>query len=130
MFAKNVILVKENNDSIDAFIEAFPITSYPEYMLKQVLENLNDIFMIKEPSVTVLFENDVRSIFNNIALTFSNEFASAEYLVVVNGDNIVAVDINDIVSLSEVLCVDKIPSESLIDTIKKECKMIVDLDKL
>lgn len=130
MFSKNVVLIKESKDSVEAFIEQFPITSYPEYCLKQVVENLEDILLIKDPMMTILFDGNEQSIINNIALQFNNEFAHAEYLVIVNDDDIVAVDINDVISLTEVLLIDKKPNESLIDTIKIECKMIVNLDKL
>ena len=130
MITKNVVLIKENTDSIDLFIEKFPVTSYPEYCLKQVIENLEDILLIKDPMMTTLFNGNEQSVINNIALRFNYEFSYAEYLVIVNDDDIVAVDINDILSLTEVLLVCKEPNVPLVDTVKKECKMIVNLDKL
>ena len=130
MFSKNVVLLKELDDSIEVFIEMFPITSYSEYCLKQVIENLEDILSIKDPMMIVLFDCTVQSVINNVALQLNEYFASAEYLVIVNGDDVVAVDINDILSLTEVLLLDKSPNESLIETVRKNCKMIVDLDKL
>lgn len=129
MMNKTIAIVNQLENSIDVRIEQFPITYYPEYMLKQVIDNLEDILLIKDPNLTVLYDGFCKSILNHVALVLDG-FVTADYVVFVDGDDIVAVDISDELSLAEVLLIDKVANKRLIDTVKESCKMIVDIDKL
>lgn len=129
MMTKTIAIVNQLENSIDVRIEQFPITYYPEYMLKQVIDNLEDILLIKDPNLTVLHDGFCKSILNHVALVLDG-FVTADYVVFVDGDDIVAVDISDSLSLAEVLLIDKLANKRLIDTVKESCKMIVDIDKL
>ncbi len=129
MMNKTIAIVNQLENSIDVRIEQFPITYYPEYMLKQVIDNLEDILLIKDPNLTVQYDGFCKSILNQVALVLDG-FVTADYVVFVDGDDVVAVDISDSLSLAEVLLIDKLANKRLIDTAKESCKMIVDTDKL
>lgn len=129
MMNKTIAIVNQLENSIDVRIEQFPITYYPDYMLKQVIDNLEDILLIKDPNLTVQYDGFCKSILNQVALVLDG-FVTADYVVFVDGDDVVAVDISDSLSLAEVLLIDKLANKRLIDTAKESCKMIVDTDKL
>lgn len=129
MMNKTIAIVNQLENSIDVRIEQFPITYYPEYMLKQVIDNLEDILLIKDPNLTVQYDGFCKSILNQVALVLDG-FVTADYVVFVDGNDVVAVDISDTLSLAEVLLIDKLANKRLIDTAKESCKMIVDTDKL